>query len=124
MEVHTMYCKSCRNVIRQAKTFQNLLNFEIPEICKHCFKLHMQHFPYFVVPIQNGLLHVFELLTKETNQPGDYLYYFRPYYQAYFKVGMTIDCIYIEKLTPKTIELFDQMNLGHLIIFTNNFKEE
>lgn len=124
MEVHTMYCKSCKNVIRQAKTFRNLFNFETPEICHHCFKLNMQHFPYFVVPIQNGLLHVFELLDKDVSQAGDYLYYFRPYYQAYFKLEMTIDAIYIERLTLKTIEMFDQMNLGHLIIFTNNFKEE
>jgi len=97
---------------------------ETPEICSHCFNKQMNYFPYFVVPINQGLLHIFELLSKDTNNPGDYIYYLRPYYQAYFKLNMTIDAVYIETLTTKFIELFDQMKIGHLIIFTNNFKEE
>src|SRR5690554_3661931 len=124
MEVSTMQCRLCKKVIYIKRNFRNLMYTETPEICSHCFNKQMNYFPYFVVPINQGLLHIFELLSKDTNNPGDYIYYLRPYYQAYFKLNMTIDAVYIETLTTKFIELFDLMKIGHLIIFTNNFKEE
>lgn len=119
-----MQCKLCRKVVRKKRTFNNLFDFEISDVCINCFKSYMNYYPYFVIPIYKGQLHIFELLHKPTNHPQYFINYFRPYYQAYFKTDMTIDAIYIEVLTTKIIELFDVMELGHLIIFTNNFKEE
>lgn len=119
-----MQCKICRNDIKVQRTFRNLIKFELPGVCIHCFKQQMNYFPYFVIPIQNGLLHIFELLITDTKHPNDYINYFRPYYRAYLNLNMTVDAVYIETLTTHLIELFDHMELGHLIIFTNNFKED
>ncbi|MBN3490711.1 hypothetical protein JV173_04190 [Acholeplasma equirhinis] len=84
----------------------------------------MNYYPYFVIPVNGGLLHVFELLHENIEPIDSTLEYFRPFYQAYFKLSGKIDAIYIEYLTPKWIELFDKLNIGHLIIFTNICKEE
>lgn len=119
-----MQCRICRQVIHKKRNYRNLFEFENPGVCIHCFKQHMNYFPYLVVPIDQGVLHIFELLNIDTKYPDAFINYFRPYYRAYFNLNMTVDAVYIETLTTKTIELFDLMKLGNLIIFTNNFKEE
>lgn len=119
-----MHCRICRKIVHIKRTFNNLFHVDTPGVCIHCFKQHMNYFPYFVIPIHCGVLHVFELLIKDTKYPNDYINYFRPYYRAYLNTNRSIDAIYIETLTTKIIELFDHMKLGNLIIFTNNFKED
>ncbi|WP_079560635.1 hypothetical protein [Acholeplasma oculi] len=83
----------------------------------------MNLYPYFVIPIQGGLLHVFEILIPESLEVMDITDYLRPYYKAYLKTNKQIDAIYIEYLDQHMIDLLDLLALGHLIVFTNNYKE-
>ncbi|WP_162146893.1 hypothetical protein [Acholeplasma granularum] len=119
-----MQCKKCLKRIKLNINLNNIFETYRNEICNSCFKKNMNYYPYFVIPIKYGLLHIFELLYEKDNLLDSYMDYFRPYYLAYLKSKPSIDAIYIEILDQKTIELFDQLNLGHLIIFTNNYKEE
>lgn len=84
----------------------------------------MNIYPYFVIPIVGGLLHIFEILIPEFEESIDITDYLRPYYRAYLKTDKKIDAIYIESLDQKMIDLLDLLVLGHLIVFTNNYKED
>lgn len=119
-----MLCKVCLKRIKVTINFKTFFKVYLNNACKSCFKEHMNHFPYFVIPINGGLLHIFELLYEKPNNNEYFSDYFRPYYVAYLKSNPTIDAIFIETLNIETIDLFDHMNLGHLIIFTNNVKED
>ncbi len=119
-----MRCKVCGKGIHIRRNFINFFDTYKPEACKNCFKSQMNYFPYFTIPIDGGLLHVFELL-KEMTEPNDlYLDYFKPYYHAYLKTDQKIDAIYVDILDSELIDLLDKLTMGHLIIFTNNCKED
>src|SRR5690606_11091065 len=119
-----MQCVICGKPITVKRTFLNLDKRIDHRVCKNCFQSHVNYFPYFVIPINGGLLHVFELIKGQFDPVDLFADYFRPYLQAYLKLDGYIDAIYLDILNQKWIDLFDKLNVGHLIIFTNFFKEE
>lgn len=116
-------CSLCKKNTKPVIDFRKFFSTTYPETCRMCFKLHMNLYPYFVIPIQGGLLHVFEILIPESLEVMDITDYLRPYYKAYLKTNKQIDAIYIEYLDQHMIDLLDLLVLGHLIVFTNNYKE-
>src|SRR5690554_4269897 len=117
-------CLVCQEKIIINKTFKTFFQNFKPLVCNNCFKQKMNYFPYFVIPINKGVLHVFELLDKEVNNYNIYNDYFIPYLEAYFKTNQSIPLIYLNTLDIKMIKLFDLLEIGNLIVFTNYFKEE
>lgn len=119
-----MICSQCKNKIHMKVSFKNFFQTYEPRVCRACFKKVKQAFPYFVIPIQGGLLHIIERLTTEPKNFDEYLDYFAPYVLAYLELNLSIDMIYVETLDIEFIKILDELNVGHLIILTNKFKEE
>lgn len=119
-----MKCNVCKKSYGYTRNFKNFFNKYRPSVCRYCFKRNMNYYPYFVIPIQQGLLHIFELLTEEPKPLDLYIDYFAKYYKAYFKTDRSVDVIYVDVLTSGFIELLDELEVGHLIIFTNKYKED
>ena len=117
-------CLVCKTKIKKEVSFKAFFNTFKPLVCHNCFKQKMNYYPYFVIPINKGLLHVFQLLNKKVDNYKIYNDYFIPYYKAYLKTNQEIPAIYIETLDYKIISLFDLLEIGNLIVFTNYFKEE
>lgn len=119
-----MNCRICGKYINRKLTLKNFIYKDMRDTCLNCFINHMNPTPYMVIPIKGGTLHVFELLKKEVKDYSLFTQYFYPYYKAYLKTNKQIDAIYVDYLNEAYINLLDQMEVGHLIIFTNKFKED
>lgn len=118
-----MRCKLCHHPIHIKRTFINLFD-EVPyDICHHCFKAHENIYPYFVVPSQGGMIHIFEILTHIDGEPGYYFQYIKPYLLAYLKERSTIPLIYLDTLDENLLSMINQLNID-LIILTLKYKEE
>ncbi|VEU82735.1 hypothetical protein [Acholeplasma hippikon] len=119
-----MYCRICNQYINRKVTLKNFFYKDYRDTCINCFKAKMNLFPYFVIPIQSGMLHIFELLAEDVKDYSLFIDYFYPYYKAYLKTNRLIDAIYMDYLDQQYINLLDKFEVGNLIIFTNKYKED
>ena len=119
-----MKCSICHQYIYRKITIKNIFYKDVRQTCQYCFMRYMNYYPYFVIPVNGGLLHIFELLKEDLTDYSLFIQYLYPYYKAYLKTSKMIDAIYIDTLDHEFIDLIDKLNLGNLIIFTNKFKEE
>lgn len=119
-----MLCKLCGKKIKQNINIFNFFQKSYKTTCRDCFLEHMNYFPYMVIPINSGVLHVFELLSKEVEDNEMFNEYLEPYYKAYFKTNRLLNVVYIERLDDEFVATLEKLEVGNLIIFTNKVKEE
>ena len=87
-------CLICKERMIIKRNLKNVFYNFRPLVCSHCFKQKMNYFPYFVVPINKGLLHIFELLENDGEDLTIYNDYFIPYYNLYLKLNMKTPYLY------------------------------
>ncbi len=118
-----MRCKLCRQPIQIKRTFFNFFDQVPYEICYNCFKARQNIDPYFVIPSQGGLIHVFEILTELEGDAGFYFQYLKSYFMTYLSINADVPLIYLDHLDEDLLSLINQLNIN-LIILTLKYKEE
>jgi hypothetical protein len=116
-------CYVCGNPIHFKRTFLNLFEPLTHQICHRCYRIRENIYPYFVIPSQGGLIHIFEALTEIDGPSYIYFSHLAHYFNAYIRVRPSIKLIYLDELNDSLLELFQQLNID-LIILTLKYKEE
>ncbi len=122
-----MKCQICKEDIIVKITLKNFFKRNIEEICDVCHKKYFRKVPeYIVIPIENYLIHMYVVGTKNYKDEHEELIFFNKAIHFYRKKYHMCDMILIiiNSVDDSIIKIIDKLNLSDIILITMKYKGE
>lgn len=112
-----MLCEHCHQKIVTKRSLWNLFEPEIHHLCEACYARYPLLPSYEVIPIEQGVMHLFTMITKVYPvEPHAYQSFYSSYYQMHLKRLRETTLLIFDSLSDEFMLLIDHLLFGDLMV--------
>lgn len=122
-----MLCEVCKKKIRTQLNIFNIFQTEKHHICERCFQKYPLLPGYQTIPIDQGMIDHYYLISKNRDvSPISYMSFLKVYYVHYLKHHKQQMILYFDVLSDQLYEILDSLKLGDIYLVTlyDNIKKK
>lgn len=113
-----MLCEICKKKVKTRRTINNLFDPEIHHICEKCYMENPLIIRKSVIPIEDGMLYIHQMLGQSTSYPNAYMSLMKPFYLDFIRHLKTDIMLYFDQTGEQIFEILDSLKLGSIYLLT------
>lgn len=112
-----MLCEHCHQKIIKKRSLWNLLEVETHHLCESCYQRYPMLPSYEVIPIEQGVMHLFTMITRSYPvQPHAYQSFLKSYYDLHQKTLKKTTLLIFDVLDDDILFDLDHILFGDLMV--------